>query len=317
VDHSRPWDHAAGVPPTTKSVSVVIPSLNSPLIADAVESVLAQEGVEHLWEIIIVGLDDKHLIPECGIVRFISTTQPVSAARARNIGYRAAHGSVICFLDSDCLAMPDWLCTLVGCLEHGFGAVGGGIDIGGSDYWSACDNIVALAPFLTFARPGARRYLASLNLAAPRQVLDASCGFDESFPGAAGEDVDLSFRLRDMGYELYFEPRAVVRHCHERVSAKAVWQHLYRFGEVWPLLRKRSEGRLESSRRIKVAQRMPWLWMLVAPLAALIESSRLLIRTPGLWRYWYMVPGLLWARLAWHVGAIQGTHRIKECLWDV
>ena len=116
-----------------------------------------------------------------------------------------------------------------------------------------------------------------------------------------------------MGYELYFEPRAVVRHCHERVSAKAVWQHLHRFGEVWPLLRKRSEG-LESSRRVNVAQRMSCLWMLVAPLAALIESSRLLIRTPGLRRYWYMVPGLVWAKLAWHAGAIQGAHQLKERL---
>ena len=170
---SRPLDHTARVPPTKKSVSVIIPSLNSPLIADTVESVLAQKGVEHLWEIIIVGLDDNHLIPECDIVRFICTTQPVSAARARNIGYCAARGSVICFLDSDCLAMPDWLCTLAGCLDHGYGAVGGGIDIGESDYWSACDNIVALAPFLTSARAGARRYLASLNLAVTRQVLDA------------------------------------------------------------------------------------------------------------------------------------------------
>ena len=100
---------------------------------------------------------------------------------------------------------------------------------------------MALAPFLTSMRAGPRRYLASLNLGISHRLLDALGGFDESFPGAAGEDVDLSLRLRRIGYQLYFEPRAAVRHCHERTDARSTWRHLFRFGEVWFPLSVRSE----------------------------------------------------------------------------
>jgi glycosyltransferase involved in cell wall biosynthesis len=291
------------------AISIVIPSLNGRLIAQTIQSVLAQETADQLLEIIVVGLDDDHLIPKHERVRYVSTSQPVSAARARNIGYREARGTVVCFLDADCLAMPGWLSMLVGCLVQGYGAVGGGVAFDEGNYWSTCDNVMALAPFLTSMRAGPRRYLASLNLAVPHRLLDALGGFDENFPGAAGEDVDLSVRLRRIGYELYFEPRAAVRHCHERTDARSTWRHLFRFGEVWFPLSIRSEDMLGPARRARLAQKASWLWLVGAPMAALIESVVILARTSGLRRYWYITPGLAWGRLAWYVGGIRSMRQ--------
>lgn len=45
-----------------------------------------------------------------------------------------------------------------------------------------------------------------------REALLRACGFPEHF-GAYFEDVDLSFRLRRLGFEILHEPRSIVWHC--------------------------------------------------------------------------------------------------------
>jgi GT2 family glycosyltransferase len=235
-------------------------------------------------------------------VRFISTGQPVCAARARNIGYTAAQNDIILFVDADCLAMPGWIKKLTHWLEHGYSIVGGGIEFAGENYWAACDNIAALFPFLTFMPAGERAYLPSLNLAILRQDLSSVGGFDESFPGAAGEDVDLSFRLRRLGHKLYFDPQAVVLHRHSRLNARAVWQHMFHFGETWIPLRQRFPDIKSPSARVQLAQRMPYLFLASAPAIATLETIGNFFQAPRLLRYWYTIPGLVWCKTALYAG---------------
>jgi GT2 family glycosyltransferase len=47
-----------------------------------------------------------------------------------------------------------------------------------------------------------------------RDVFLSAGGFDEKFPVACAEDVDLSFRLARQGYSMVFNPRAWVYHSH-------------------------------------------------------------------------------------------------------
>jgi cellulose synthase/poly-beta-1,6-N-acetylglucosamine synthase-like glycosyltransferase len=47
-----------------------------------------------------------------------------------------------------------------------------------------------------------------------RQVFIDSGGFDTSFPVAATEDIELSFRLASQGYRMVFNPNAYVYHQH-------------------------------------------------------------------------------------------------------
>lgn len=57
-------------------------------------------------------------------------------------------------------------------------------------------------------RPG---YLVTANVLVYRDALAAVGGFDESFPSAGGEDIDLAYRLRNVGTFRY-APQSLVLH---------------------------------------------------------------------------------------------------------
>jgi hypothetical protein len=85
--------------------------------------------------------------------------------------------------------------------------------------------------------PARVKALGSYNLAVRREVLERVGGFDESFATSSGEDNDLSYRVRDSGYQLAFNPACTVAHRHpERVRPylrtqfiHGYWRsHLYR-----------------------------------------------------------------------------------------
>jgi glycosyltransferase involved in cell wall biosynthesis len=67
---------------------------------------------------------------------------------------------------------------------------------------------------------GARFYTA--NVSAKVELLRRAGGFDEAFPAAAHEDVDLGLRLERCGLRLAYDPDALVEHCHPIDLAGAI-----------------------------------------------------------------------------------------------
>jgi len=57
-------------------------------------------------------------------------------------------------------------------------------------------------------------YLVTANALVARAALTAIGGFDDRFPGAAGEDIDLAYRLLEIG-DLSYAPCAVTKHAFE------------------------------------------------------------------------------------------------------
>lgn len=105
--------------------SIVIPSLNSPLIDQVMEKILDQDGFGADGELIIVGRDDNGPIRGQSQVRFIDTGHPVTATVARNIGIDAAEGELLIFIDSDCILQSGRL------REHHRAHAAGHKDVGG------------------------------------------------------------------------------------------------------------------------------------------------------------------------------------------
>jgi glycosyltransferase involved in cell wall biosynthesis len=143
-------------------------------------------------------------------------------ASARNRGWQAATGEVICFTDSDCIPATDWLANLLqGFSDWRVGAAAGSYDIANSDSWLA--RWVHREILERHERmPILVRAFGTYNVAIPRYVLEATGGFDPSYRRASGEDNDLSYRILKGGWHIAFRVEARVAHHHP----ERLWRYL-------------------------------------------------------------------------------------------
>ncbi len=279
-------------------VAVLVPSLNSPLIARVVEAVLAQSGRERLAEVLVVGRDEAGLLPPRPLVRFFDTGRPVSEPVARNLALRHSRAERLVFLDSDCLPEPGWLAAHLAAFEQGQRLVSGSVRTGPEPYWALVYNLALFYAFLDVAPAGARQALPTLNLSFPRALAEAIGPFDESLPRAT--DLEWTLRAAEAGLALRFEPGAAVRHLHARHGLRQVWRDCAGSGQHSRQIRLRYAALLRTP---------SWLrWRLVvgllAPALAVAVTARIAFGWPATFRgRWHALPGVLLTRLAWCWGA--------------
>jgi GT2 family glycosyltransferase len=220
------------IPPALPSFSVVIPSHNRPdLLALCLRSV--QSHAPAGTEIIVVddaspGACVSHTAVAFPGVRTLRQAKRRGFCAAVNAGVAAARGDVVELLNDDTEVCPGWAEAALSCFADPvvaavaplvlFGPAGTHIDSAGDAYFlggyaakrghGERVNARAWEPGPVFGASGSSAFYR-------RDVLLRIGGFPESF-GAYFEDVDVSFRLRRAGQEVYFEPRSRVLH---RVSA--------------------------------------------------------------------------------------------------
>jgi GT2 family glycosyltransferase len=283
------------------SVSIIIPSLNSPLIDKVIETVTLQHGFEMVEEIIIIGKDEPGLTRQTqqkAITRFIDTGKPVSASKARNMAIAISKGEVLVFLDSDCLPEPMWLSEHIKMHQSGLHIVGGGIIPAGDNYWSLVYNLTLFHEFLTTNRATRRKYLPTLNLSIRRNVIDKVGLLDETL--ARGQDIEWTARMWSAGYQPYFWPAAAVYHRHNRTNFQLVWQDCVKSGYYMRQIRLRHPLVLQAPTILKNRHIVVGL----APLIATWTTSRILANNRALFRrYWYTIPALFLTKIAWCWGA--------------
>jgi len=154
-------------------------------------------------------------------------------AAARNAGARVVATDRVLLLDDDCVPRAGWAAALVGDVPHlPREVVAGGVERPRS------------AP--VWLRASERLAVSAEREAGFFRTLNLSCGadflrevpFDETFPGAAGEDRDWCFRAEAAGAVFVREPGAIVVHCAE-MGARAFLRQQLRYGRAVDLLRRR------------------------------------------------------------------------------
>jgi glycosyltransferase involved in cell wall biosynthesis len=285
------------------SFTVVIPNLHSLFIDQTLDSLGEQRYDLSLVEVIVVGQDEHDLVKENELVRFDRSPTPLAPAVARNRGIEQASGDVIAFLDADCLASPTWLAVLAERYrDSATHVVGGAVDFARDNYWSLADNVSMFHDYMVGSPEGERTQLPSLNLSARRQVFDEVGRFDERYPRPAGEDADLTIRMRKAGFTLHFEPRAVVHHHPPRHRPSDLVRHSFYQGRYSTKVDPRHAAQ----------EGLPWFLrtrlglVLGAPLLAGGVAWRIFAPRRDLWYYWWLLPAIYLSKVTWCVGA--ATH---------
>jgi len=212
--------------------SVIVPSYCSAPTIGACLTALASQDVSLPYEIIVVDSSPdvtpeqiRQGFPQVRLIHLSSQTDP---AVARNIGARSARGTMLAFIDADCVAGSDWLRRLSIVLQDGYDGAGGAIANGNGD--SLVSWAGYLCEFREFLPTGKVRQVRNLTLG--NVAYWASVFWDVGgFPANAFPQEDQVFHheLTCRGYRLCLDPTITVAHTH-RTERAAFLQHQRRIG---------------------------------------------------------------------------------------
>lgn len=205
-------------------------------------------------------------------IRYLHHVVNLGLSAARNTGIAASTGEIVAFTDADCRADEDWLYYLMGDLINSHFA-----GIGGHNLLPPEDSCVAAAVMMSPGGPAPvllsdhlAEHIPGCNMAFYRWVLEELGEFDPLFK-RAGDDVDICWRLQQLGHEIGFSPAGFVWH-YRRSTITEYLKQQRGYGEAEALLvRKHPEyfswfggsawhGRIYSSSRFGVVFRPPRIY---------------------------------------------------------
>jgi GT2 family glycosyltransferase len=115
------------------------------------------------------------------------------------------------------------------------GGVGGAV-LGADSDRRLLSRIADVAAFSSPSQPGFVRTIAGVNVSYKRSVLQAVGIQDESFFINCGEDVDFNWRIKQLGYQIFYHPEIKVLH-HHRSTLKQFIHQFYMYGRAYYLVR--------------------------------------------------------------------------------
>ncbi len=230
----------ASSPPTSPSVSVIIPVLNEARhLRDAVSRVLAQDWEGSLQIVLAVGPSvdgTADIAAELAASDDRITVIPNPSGRtpdALNAGLAASHGDVIIRVDGHAEIPVDYVATAIRTLEAtGADNVGGVMDAQGTSLFERAVAVAMKSPvgvgmsrFHTGgpAGPSDTVYLGVFR----RSALERVGGYDPRYSRA--QDWELNHRIRSTGGLVYFTPEMRVTY-RPRATIRSLAKQYFMYG---------------------------------------------------------------------------------------
>lgn len=282
-------------------VSVVVPVTRPELGTLALDSIHRQHYAGEI-ETIVVEACDSSLAQDWSITPV--NRGPVRyPGKARNLGASHATGDVLLFLDDDCTVEEDWAERNVQALKQPeIGVVGARIRGKSRTFFARCTDFTNFGDF----QHGRSMDIpvAAASMAIPRKLFHAIRGFDET--KRSSEDMDLCYRVQQLGYRTVYQPDIIVTHNHRRDTLGKILRHNYAHGRESGLTAKLPYQSLGLKNRLLSSVRFPPLFLLLLPLIAIAATARIVImnvRTNQ--EVLLYVPFILLAKLVYEFGVFR------------
>ncbi|MBF0571349.1 MAG: glycosyltransferase [Candidatus Omnitrophica bacterium] len=203
---------------TPITISVIIPAYNASATIGRTLEALSRQKCNQPFEVIVV--DDGSCDNTADIVCSFAAARYVrqdnaGPACARNHGANLARGKFLAFTDSDCIPHEDWISRLMETFgQQEIGVVCGSYGIANPKYWLARCVYKEILWRHTRLMPDYPNAFGSYNFCVRKEVFDAIGGFNSAYRHASGEDNDLSYKITQSGWRIYFQRKALVDHYH-------------------------------------------------------------------------------------------------------
>ncbi|MGY5354559.1 glycosyltransferase [Wenyingzhuangia sp. IMCC45467] len=231
--------------------SFIIPLYNRSEEIDELLYSLTKQNYPKPFEIVIVedGSDNnakeivKSYQDRLNIQYFLTENQ--GAGLARNYGMSHAEGDYFIVLDSDVLVPSNYLKKVKKALQANYTDAFGGPDAAHPTFTSLqkAINFSMTSMITTGGIRGKKKGVGkfqprSFNFGISKKAFESTGGFSTM---KIGEDIDLSFRLWEHGFETQLIEKAFVYH-KRRTSLDAFYKQTFKFGSARPLLNKKFPG---------------------------------------------------------------------------
>ncbi len=237
------------LPENAPFISVVVCAYNADSTMDGCLASFAKVKYPK-FEVIVVddgstdatgAIADRHaaLAPYIHVIH-----QPnLGLSAARNVGMNAAQGEVVAYTDSDCYVDPHWLHYMAWAFtDERFVAVGGpNLAPSEDNRTAACVAVSPGAPTHVLLTDEIAEHIPGCNMAYRKQHLAGIGGFDATYR-AAGDDVDVCWRLQNEGHLIGFSAAMTVWH-HRRNTVSAYLKQQKGYGRAEALLLPKHKDR--------------------------------------------------------------------------
>ena len=225
----------------TPFVSIVVPMYNEEkIVGECIKALLNQSYPSDRYEVIVVsdGCNDNS---EEVIRNFITSEnkldikllrqQNQGAAAARNFGAKSSRGTIVLFIDADCIADYRWIEEMIKPFsKNNVVGVQGAYKTKQKEIVAKLAQIEFEERFKKLQQTENVDFVGSFSAAYKREVFEKFKGFNTKF--VMNEDVDLAYRISSDGYKLYFNLDAVVYHLHPESLLKYIrvkfWRGFWR-----------------------------------------------------------------------------------------